>query len=71
MLNIAFEKLPGCRSQDMSARQLRSGMHESQRVLKLIPKPERPAGLKHRRPRPEAAAQRLVWEPAIQHEIGG
>ena len=69
VLHIAFGKLPSCGAQQMLARH--RGPAEGQRhaILQLVAKSVGPAGLIEPGPRPDAAGQRLVQQPAVQHHI--
>ena len=71
MLDIALDKLAARRPQQMGAGEI--GAHQSQRhaVLQLVAEAIGPAGLVEGRARPDAAGQRLVHQPAIQHDIHG
>ena len=53
----------------MRPRQLRSHVDKRQAILQLIAKPERAARLIKPGAAPEPAAQSLIGQPAIQHEI--
>ena len=52
-----------------AAREVRRGQQEREHVLQLIPEPERAARLIERRASPDAAGQRLVEEPVVEHQI--
>ncbi len=69
VLDIAFDELPCRRAEQVLARKI--GPCEGQRhdVLQLIAKAERPAGLVVPAARPEAAADRLVQQPAIHQHV--
>src|ERR1019366_3195912 len=58
-------------AEKLFAQQPRLGMHKGHRVLQLIAKAKGAAGLVKSRPRPHAASERLVNEPAVGQEING
>ena len=45
--------------------------HQRHHVLELVAKPVGAAGLIERRARPDAAGQRLVEQPAVEHDVHG
>ena len=69
MLHVAFLELPRSRAQQVGAGDLGANGGQRHAVLQLVPEAVGPAGLIERRARPDAAGERLVQEPAIQHEI--
>ena len=71
VLHVALDELPRGRAQDVFARELRCGMHERHHILELVAESEGTARLVKGRASPDAAAQRLVEQPAIEQEIGG
>ncbi len=58
-------------AQQMLAQQAGLGMHQRHRVLQLVAEAERAAGLVEARPRPHAAGERLIDQPAVGQEIDG
>ena len=60
MLDIAFLKLSGCAKKEVFAHQVRLGMDERHRILKLIAEPEGPTRLIISAPRPQTTRERLV-----------
>ncbi len=69
MLNIAFDELPSGGAQEMFARHRRSRQRKCHPVLKLVAETVRAARLIKRRSRPHPADQRLVQQPAIEHDV--
>ena len=69
MLDIALNKLPRGRPQQMLARDIGCRHIQSHDILKLIAKPIGPAHLIECRPCPDAAHQRLIEHPSIQEDI--
>ncbi len=69
VLHVAFRKLARRRPQQMLARQGRAGDGERHAVLQLVAKAVRAARLIEARTRPDPARQRLVQQPAVQHQI--
>src|SRR5680860_759997 len=69
VLNITIDELPCRCSQQVLARNLRSGGGERRAVLKLIAKAVGAACLIEGRTGPDTAGERLVEEPAIQHDV--
>ena len=57
-------------SENVRARQFRRRIEKRHRILQLIAEAERAARLIERGAPPEAAAQRLVQQPAIEQQIG-
>ena len=69
VLHVAFLELPRRRAQDLCPRLLRGAVDDGHRVLELVAEAERPARLVERRPAPHATGERLVEEPAVEHQI--
>ena len=69
VLNVAFDELPCCCSQQVLARNLRSGGGERHAVLKLIAKAVGAACLIEGRAGPDTAGERLIEKPAVQHNV--
>jgi hypothetical protein len=69
VLHVAFDELPAGRADELRLREV--GPRERQRhaVLDLIAKPESAARLIVTGPGPEPAAQRLVLEPPVHHQV--
>ena len=68
---IAFFELPGRATQQMFARQIRPRSDERHAILQLIAKSISAARLIEGRTRPDAAGQRLIQQPAIEHDVHG
>ena len=71
MLDIALDELPPRRAQDVLARHLGPGDRERHDVLKLVAEAVGAARLIEGRTRPVAAGERLVEQPAVQHDVHG
>ena len=71
VLNVAFDKLPRGRAQQMLARDFAVGDAQRHHVLELVAETVRAAQLIKRRARPDAARQRLIEQPAIHQHIHG
>ena len=71
VLHVPLAELAAGGAEKMFAQQAGLGMHEGHRVLQLIAEAERAAGLVESRPRPHAAGERLVDEPAVGQEVDG
>ena len=71
VLHVPLAELAARGTEQMFAQQARLGMHEGHRILQLIAKAERAAGLVEPRSRPHAAGERLVNEPAVGQEVHG
>ncbi len=69
MLNVAFGKLASRGAQQMLARDVRFHIDERHAVLQLIAKSVGAAGLIESGSRPNAAHQRLVEHPTIEHDV--
>ena len=69
VLHVALGELPGCRAQQVFARQIGPGGGERHAVLQLVTKAVGAAGLIEGRARPNPAGERLVEQPAIEHKI--
>ena len=69
VLNVAFDKLARGGAQQMFARDTSFRDAERHHVLKLVAETVRAAQLIERRARPYAASERLVEQPAIEHQI--
>ena len=69
VLHVALSELARGRAQQMFARQIRPGCGERHAVLQLVAKTVGAAGLIERRARPNTACERLVEQPAIEHEV--
>src|SRR5438552_18089226 len=69
MLHVSFGELPRSGTENQLARNRRRGINKSQRILQLVSKAIRAARLIQSGPSPYAAAQGLIEQPAIQHEI--
>ena len=66
VLDIAFHELPRGRTQDVVARDMGRGVHESHHILQLVTKPVSAARLIKSRAAPEATAEGLINQPAIE-----
>ena len=69
VLKVALDELPGRGAQEMRARERRSRQRERHPVLELVAETVGAARLVERRACPHAAGERLVEQPAIQHEV--
>ena len=69
VLNVAFDELPCRCAQQVLARHLRSGGGERHAVLKLIAEAVGAARLIEGRAGPDAAGERLIEQPAVQHDV--
>ena len=69
MLHVALDELTGRRAQQMFARQIGASRDQRHAVLQLIAEPIGAAGLIEGRTRPDPAGERLVEEPAVEHEV--
>src|SRR6266700_385063 len=69
VLDIAFDKLPRGRSQDVIACNLGRGMHEGHYVLQLVAEAVSAARLIKGRAAPNPATESLVKQPAIEQKI--
>ena len=66
MLHVAFAELMRGGAKQLFAQQFASRMHKRHRILKLIAKTERAAGLIKSRARPQPAGNRLIKQPAVR-----
>src|SRR6185436_10024611 len=71
MLNIAFAKLMGGGAEQVIPSEGRFCMHERHHILELIAKSVGPAGLIKTGAPPNPAAQRLIQEPTVGHDVDG
>ena len=69
MLHVAFGKLPSGGAKDMRPRLLRPSEGQCHAVLQLVAEPIGAACLVEGRARPDAAGERLVEQPAVQHDV--
>ena len=69
VLHVALGELAGGRAQQVFARQIGPGGGKRHAVLQLVAKAIGAAGLIERRARPNPARERLVEQPAIEHEV--
>ncbi len=69
MLNIAFDELPSGGAQEMFARHCRSRQRKCHPVLKLVAETVSAACLIKRRSRPHATGERLIEQPAVEHDV--
>ena len=69
VLNVTFDKLARCGAQQMFARDISFRHAERHHVLELVAETVCAAQLIERRTGPHAATERLVEQPAIEHEI--
>src|SRR5688572_21812597 len=69
MLNIALDELPRRRPEQMLARHRRAHGGERHAVLQLIAEAIGSARLIEGRAGPDAASERLIEEPSVQHDI--
>src|SRR5260221_10208423 len=69
MQDVAFPELIGGRAQKMLSRKGRFGMHQRHHILELVAKPECTTGLIKTGSTPEPAAQRLVEQPTVGHQV--
>src|SRR6266568_2252121 len=69
MLNIAFDELPSGGAQEMFSRHRRSRQRKCRSVLKLVAETISAARLIKRRSRPQAAGERLIEQPAVEHDV--
>ena len=71
MLHVAFLELMTAREQNLFARNVRKAVDQRHYVLQLIAKTKRAARLIERSAGPDAARQRLIEQPTIEHRIHG
>ena len=69
VLDVAFDELPRRGQQQMRAAEIRPRVEQRQHVLQLIAEAERAARLVRAAPRPDAAAERLIQQPAIHDQV--
>src|SRR5579872_7477079 len=69
VLDVALDELPRRRAQQVRARHRRLRRGERHAVLELIAKAIGAARLIEGRPRPETAGERLIEQPAIEHDV--
>ena len=69
VLDVALDELPGRGAQQVLARQPGRGDHQRQHVLQLIAESVGAAGLIEGRARPHATRERLVQQPAVEHDV--
>ena len=69
MLHVAFDELPRSSTQQVLARHRRLRRGQRHAVLQLVAKTVGAACLIECRTGPDAAGQRLVQQPAVQHDI--
>src|SRR5713101_427326 len=69
VLDIAFDKLPRGRSQDVAACNLGRGMHEGHYVLQLVTEAVSAARVIKGRAAPNPATESLIKQPAIEQKI--
>ena len=69
VLDVAFDELARRGMEDVVARQMRRRHHQRQHVLQLIAEAERAARLIEGGASPDAAGQRLVEQPAVEHQV--
>ena len=71
MLNVAFDELPGGGAQEMAPRLVRRGEGQRHAVLKLVAEAVGAARLIEGGARQDAAGERLIEQPAVQHDVHG
>ena len=69
VLDVSLTELMCRGAKQLCAREVRSSKDQRKHVLQLIAESVRAARLIERRPSPDAARQRLIEEPAVQHQI--
>ena len=69
MLHVALDELPRRRAKQVLARQIGPGGGERHAVLQLIAKAIGAAGLIEGGARPDAAGERLIEQPAVEHDV--
>ena len=69
VLNVSLDKLACRRPQEVFPGDLALRGQQCDHVLELIAEPVGAAGLVERRPRPHPARERLVSEPAVEHDV--
>src|SRR5438132_11297531 len=71
VLDIAFHELSGGRAQDVVAREVGRGVHESHHVLQLVAKAVSATRLIKGRATPHTATESLVKQPAVEQKVRG
>ena len=71
VLDVALDELPRGGPQYLRARDVSLRDRERHHVLELIAKAIRAARLIKRRARPDATGERLIEQPAIEHNVHG
>ena len=71
VLHVSFDELAGGGPQEVLPRDLAARDRQGHDVLELVAKPVRAPGLIKGRARPYAAGERLVEEPAVEHDVHG
>ena len=69
MLHVALDELPRRRAQQVRARHRRPRCDERHAVLQLVAEAIGAARLVECRASPDAAGQRLIQQPAVQHDV--
>jgi len=69
VLHVAFGELPRGGTQQMFPREVRQHVRQCHAILQLIAETERTARLIKPGARPEPASQRLIQQPAIEHDV--
>src|SRR4029077_4468923 len=69
VLNVTLNELPRGGPQYLRARHIALRDSERHDVLELIAKPIRAAGLIKRRSRPDTTDERLIEQPAVEHNV--
>ena len=69
--HVAFDELVGGVKQDLLPGFFRPQRQQGRGVLQLIPEAEGSAGLIKSRPAPDAAAEGLIRQPAVHHDVQG
>ena len=69
MLNIALDELATRGAQQLRSRQIGSRGQQRRDILQLVAKAVGAARLVEGRSRPDAAGQRLIEQPAVEHDV--
>ena len=69
MLHVALDELPRRSAKQMFARQIGPSGGERHAILQLVAKTIGAAGLIEGRARPDAAGERLIEQPAVEHDV--
>src|SRR5262249_42850468 len=69
VLHVSLDELSSRSAQNLRALLVRCAVDQGHHVLKLVAKAVGAAGLVESRPPPDAAAQHLVDQPAVEQEI--